>query len=359
MSIEVSIIMPVYNAEKFLLDAVNSITNQSFKNFELILVDDGSQDKSGIICDELMQKDERIKVIHKTNGGICSARNTGLKAANGKYIMFMDNDDILDTDTIKHNYELLIENNADWVKFAKTEILIHEGKVLNRRKSNFIDGIYSGNEIIEKMLYLKKMDVMTFVWDSIFSKEIIQNNNIVFDTEFKQGNEDIDFCEIYAKYSKKLVVNSKSYYNHYTRMGISASSKYSESKIESCIYLLGKCNARYKTYNIDMNMNKNAESYIYVVTKQVIANICEKLNAASKELSVEQRKNVLKNIYERPEMKLYVSQKGIQQKHLGRKLFIYYTLFNKKKFKSLLFFDKYSRRLVYSWRKIKNVKKKD
>ena len=92
--IKISIIVPVYNSEKYLPETAQSILKQSFSDFELILVDDGSKDGSGKICDQLAAKDTRIKVIHKTNGGICSARNAGLKEAAGEYIAFCDNDDI-------------------------------------------------------------------------------------------------------------------------------------------------------------------------------------------------------------------------------------------------------------------------
>ena len=87
--VKVSIIMPVYNSEKFLKKAVDSVLNQKFEDFELILVDDGSPDASGSICDEFAEKDSRVKVIHKKNGGICSARNAGLKIAKGEYVGFV------------------------------------------------------------------------------------------------------------------------------------------------------------------------------------------------------------------------------------------------------------------------------
>ena len=92
--VKISVIVPVYNSEEYLPDTAASILNQSFEEFELILVDDGSKDRSGKICDELAQKDKRVKVIHKQNGGICSARNCALKLAKGEYIAFCDNDDM-------------------------------------------------------------------------------------------------------------------------------------------------------------------------------------------------------------------------------------------------------------------------
>ena len=96
-----SIIVPVYNVEKYIERCIKSILNQSFTNFELILVDDGSLDNCGIICDNYKKKDSRIRVIHKKNGGLSDARNAGIKIANGKYIIRMDADDIAMKNRIK------------------------------------------------------------------------------------------------------------------------------------------------------------------------------------------------------------------------------------------------------------------
>ena len=111
--IKISIIVPVYNSEKYLPETAQSILKQSFSDFELILVDDGSKDGSGKICDQLAAKDTRIKVIHKTNGGICSARNAGLKEAAGEYIAFCDNDDIYLPGLLEDNYALAKKYDAD------------------------------------------------------------------------------------------------------------------------------------------------------------------------------------------------------------------------------------------------------
>ena len=94
----ISVIVPVYNAEKTLRRCVDSILAQTFEDFELILINDGSKDQSGDICDEYAAKDSRVKTIHKTNGGVSSARNAGLRIAQGEYIAFIDSDDYIDND---------------------------------------------------------------------------------------------------------------------------------------------------------------------------------------------------------------------------------------------------------------------
>lgn len=109
----VSIIVPVYQVEQYLKNCVDSILNQSYSNLEIILVDDGSPDHSGHICDEYAKKDERVKVIHKENGGLSDARNAGIEIATGEYLMFVDSDDFLSSGAIQTLVEVLEEQNAD------------------------------------------------------------------------------------------------------------------------------------------------------------------------------------------------------------------------------------------------------
>ena len=100
----VSIVVPIYNVEKYLKRCVNSLLNQTYKNIEIILVDDGSTDSSGAICDQYKPKDNRIVVVHKSNGGLSDARNTGIDMARGEYIAFVDSDDYIHEDYIYNMY---------------------------------------------------------------------------------------------------------------------------------------------------------------------------------------------------------------------------------------------------------------
>ena len=109
----ISIIIPIYNVEKYLRDCLESVINQTYENIEMILVDDGSPDNCGKICDEYSKRDSRIKVIHKPNGGLSSARNAGLDIANGEYVSFIDSDDVIDKRFIEVLYEMCDENNCD------------------------------------------------------------------------------------------------------------------------------------------------------------------------------------------------------------------------------------------------------
>ena len=111
----ISVIVPVYNAEKYLRECLDSIVNQTYKNIEIILVDDGSTDGSGAICDEYADKDVRIKVYHIPNGGASNARNLGIDNADGEYLMFVDSDDIILPYVVERAIKLALEHNADIV----------------------------------------------------------------------------------------------------------------------------------------------------------------------------------------------------------------------------------------------------
>ncbi|MCR5149991.1 MAG: glycosyltransferase, partial [Clostridiales bacterium] len=109
----ISIIVSVYNVEEYIRRAVDSIRCQAYPNLEIILVDDGSPDKSGAICDEYAKMDDRIKVIHKKNGGLSDARNVGIEAATGAYLGFVDGDDYIEPEMYQKLYSALVENDAE------------------------------------------------------------------------------------------------------------------------------------------------------------------------------------------------------------------------------------------------------
>jgi len=143
---KLSVIVPVYNSEQYIEEAVESIMMQSLVDFEVILVDDCGKDRSGEICDELSERDPRIRVIHaEKNGGICKARNIGMKAAEGDYIAFCDDDDLFLPGLLKDSYDLAKEYDADMVKFGRKLIDVNRDNVVireKRDKGNNIGGLF-------------------------------------------------------------------------------------------------------------------------------------------------------------------------------------------------------------------------
>lgn len=119
---EISVIVAIYNVESYLEYCLESLLNQNFQNVEFILVDDGSTDKSSLICDNAQLSDSRVRVIHKSNGGLSDARNAGLEVATGNYVMFIDGDDVLDRDTLSILNNLAMDTNSDLIQYAYREI---------------------------------------------------------------------------------------------------------------------------------------------------------------------------------------------------------------------------------------------
>lgn len=170
--IEISIIVPVYKVEKFLAECIDSILYQSFKDFELLLVDDGSPDRSGEICEEYAKSDSRIKVLHKNNGGLASARNFGLDSASGNYVIFVDSDDILADNALEILHNEIIENEADIVlgkiiRFADDTGSIRLYTRLDKRKA------MSGQEALELLLAGSLLNIT--LCGSLFKREIWDN----------------------------------------------------------------------------------------------------------------------------------------------------------------------------------------
>ena len=166
-----SIIVPIYNSEEYLHNCLDSILNQKFTGFELIAVDDGSTDRSGTICDENASKDSRVKVIHKKNGGLSSARNAGLDIAEGKYIMFVDSDDELnDNDALDAIQEYVV--NAPEVDIFITKTWTNP---------NFDD--VSGEKLLTFLIDLgfKEKKFSVGVWDKVYRHSFIKDNSIMFD----------------------------------------------------------------------------------------------------------------------------------------------------------------------------------
>ena len=147
-----SVIVPVYKVEEYLPNCIESVLNQTFSDFELILVDDGSPDKCPEICDSYKEKDDRIKVVHKTNGGLCSARKAGIKIANGEYVFNLDSDDLIENDTLECAYKIINETNCEIVSFSYR--WVKNGQTFNITNDGLDEDLYD-KKGIEKYIYPK------------------------------------------------------------------------------------------------------------------------------------------------------------------------------------------------------------
>lgn len=199
----ISVIVPVYNVEKYLERCVNSIVNQTYKNLEIILVDDGSPDNCGKICDELAIKDNRIKVIHKENGGLSSARNAGLDIATGEYITFVDSDDYISIEIFDKCFELSNVQDFDILIFGMS-ILDNNSKLLF--KDEYENITYSFFQTI----YDITLPLKTSVCNKLFKKSIVAN--IRFPVNIIHGEDLIFWLKIL---NQKLVIISIDFIGYY------------------------------------------------------------------------------------------------------------------------------------------------
>lgn len=203
----VSIIVPIYNVEKYLEKCVCSILNQDYNNLEVILVNDGSTDKSLEICERLQKKDNRIKIINQKNLGVSAARNNGFYYSKGDYICFIDSDDIIEIDMVSTLVKLLQENECE---VANCNIhIIEKDKTERNFYTNKNIKIYNSSEL-KKYFLLGK--VSHACWDKMYKREVLEKVNFVLNST----SEDRYFCWKLYKTINKMVVTSKVGY-HYIR----------------------------------------------------------------------------------------------------------------------------------------------
>lgn len=208
MSKKVSVIIPVYNVEKYLRRCVDSVLAQTYKNIEVILVNDGSPDRCPQICDEYVESDSRIKVIHKKNGGLSSARNAGLDSSTGDYITFVDSDDWIAPDTYEHSIGMMNVYSADVVQF---DYITTKEYTLNTHNEDEVIETYEGLDILRYYLLSTYKTGSYSVCRCLFPRDAIG------DVRFREGkiNEDIDFKYKVLRNTKKLAVTNLVKYFYY------------------------------------------------------------------------------------------------------------------------------------------------
>ena len=207
--IQVSVIVPIYRIEKYLPKCIDSLLDQSFNDFELLLVNDGSPDNCPNICDDYAKKDSRVKVIHKENGGLLSARKSGLEHSKGKYIAFVDGDDWVDKFYLGTLFKLAEANNADLV--VTGQFREFDGKIETIKPKEA--GVYNENEIksriIPNAIYNGRFcehGISTYVWNKLYKKELLYKILMDVPNEIIMG-EDAAITYSYLTISKCLVIS--------------------------------------------------------------------------------------------------------------------------------------------------------
>lgn len=237
---EFSIIVPIYKVEKYLEICIDSIIGQSFCNFELILVDDGSPDTCGEICDRYSSSDTRVKVVHKENGGLSSARNAGLDIATGKYVIFIDSDDFWDdASALEHIHINLTETDADVLVFPAKRYYESEDKYtyiitsdVDRTKIIDKDVNASIRYMIENNIY------RAAAWNKVVKKSIIDS----YSMRFKDGylSEDMDWCGDLLLYAQRFDFYDNPFYAYRQQRNGSITAGKAEKLISDKLYMCEK-----------------------------------------------------------------------------------------------------------------------
>lgn len=219
----VSIVVPVYNVEEYLKHCVDTIVNQTYHNLEIFLVDDGSTDSSGLMCDELAEMDSRIKVIHKVNGGLSDARNVAIEIATGQYIAFIDSDDAIPPDAIEYLYQLVKKNDAD---IAIGNMLITSNKEEYATNTESFLKSFNNQEAVKEMFYGDFYS--TSASGKLYKTSLFEGIRY----PLKRVNEDLFTTYKVLDKSGKVVVSDKIVYYYYHRVGSIMNSSFSEKRLD-------------------------------------------------------------------------------------------------------------------------------
>ena len=207
----ISVIVPIYNVENYLRMCLDSIQNQTYTNFECLLINDGSPDSSAEICREYVDKDSRFRYFEKENGGVSSARNLGMKCANGDYITFVDPDDWIDPDYLEILYLKMMEYDADVAIATYKKYSVSDGcyyfHVLDQ---DYYEKIYTGDELLAELPYRESFDsTFNVSWGKLFKRSLLYS--LVFNEQRVMG-EDLEFnFKVFLRLNKCLYIHKPLY----------------------------------------------------------------------------------------------------------------------------------------------------
>ena len=253
---KISVIVPVYNVEKYLERCVNSLRNQTIEDIEIILVDDSSTDSSPRLCDEMAEKDFRVKVIHKANEGAGKARNAALKIASGEYIGFADSDDYVEPDMFATLYKKAVAYNSDLVMSG---VLFVDGNMFSEKGECICKSYFEEDTQFDTVESLKRLRMGIIgstpedfddskygmsIWKNLFRHEIIKKNGIVFQSEREMLSEDALFMVDYIACIERATGIPEAFYN-YCRNENSISKSYKKDRLEKSLRFVSEVENRF------------------------------------------------------------------------------------------------------------------
>lgn len=238
----ISIIVPIYKVEKYLCKCVDSIINQTYRNLEIILIDDGSPDCCGDICDNFAQLDSRVKVIHKNNGGLSDARNTALDIFTGQYVTFVDSDDWLEKDYIEYLYYLIKKYNSD-VSVCEFFNITEDGRYINHYLNNGDEKHLKNREALEALIKAEKFS--TSAWGKLYKKELFDKRR------YPKGRLFEDIPVTYDIFLSNIDVSfgARALYNYLYRSDAISKMTFNEKRMDAVIFVteaMERCIEKYE-----------------------------------------------------------------------------------------------------------------
>lgn len=311
MKEQISVIIPVYNVEKYLEECIQSVIEQTYKNLEIILIDDGSEDGSGRICDEYAKRDSRIKVIHKENLGVSIARNTGLEVVNGHYISFIDGDDYINKDYFEKLLKKIKEEDVQCVICGFNRIYNGTSEIVTYKENT----IYSKEKFLEKILNVQ--GGIGTACGKLWEKEAI--NSIRFNENIKIA-EDSLFAIKAIKNVNNVYVMDEALYNYRFNKD-SAVRKYKEDFVEMCLDSM-KAAKEYieEEYKTNEKIVKRFYNYISYHILLIVVNYC--FNDENNLNFIKQIK-CLKEVCKIPEFKEAIKESDYNGFSLTRKITLF------------------------------------
>lgn len=270
----VSVIIPVYNVKPYLEECISSVRAQTYKELEIIIVDDGSTDGSGELCDAIKEKDNRILVIHKKNAGLGYARNSALDVFSGRYVTFVDSDDYIAPNMIEALYKGLKENKVDECKMGFQRVK-NDRSVCN--ETEYKNEVFPGDEA--KTKYAPRLigsdsdkhdGIEMCVWGVIFNGDIIREHNLRFPSERELISEDLIFHLEYSQYANGACTITNTDYKYRVNEE-SLSKSYRTDRMEKSLFFYDEVIRRLKIYGYGENVVNRAKRILFVYTRTSIS----------------------------------------------------------------------------------------
>ncbi len=313
---KISIIVPIYNVESYLVKCINSIVNQTLHDIEIILVNDGSTDDSGIICDKFAYYDKRIKVIHKPNSGVSDSRNIGFQNVTAEYVMYLDSDDWIDKETCYDAYQQVKEGDYDLVFWGR--VYEYPDKSVIQKIVFEKDTIFEGEDIKKLKLRMcglvdselimpTRTDAFGASWGKLYKTSIIRDYNILFVEHNKVGSEDVLFnFMVFQKISSAKFLNK--FYNHYRKDNPNSLTISHKSELFDRFLKL------FELMENEIRANNLSEEYYQVFKNRVglsIINLSISITSPNNGLSVFYQIKKIKNILTNPIYKDAISSLSV------------------------------------------------